>query len=243
MRRFVQAFGIEDDLPARLDPSLREALAAYPDHYNLGKGDVASAILCRDGTPQVERLQWGIVPRWSKTPDTPYTTVTARLERAARSRIFAAPWKSQHCVIPLSGYYKWDRSRKPAQPYYIHHADGEVLLAAGLWERWERGEPALLSFSMLTHANAAIPAPLTADGPIFLDGDRWRSWLRGPRLFPAAFLARAPQPALLAYPVSAAYQRRERNDYTLLEPVDADAARLGDAADAGADEDEDDEDE
>lgn len=239
MRRFVQAFGIEDALPAQLDASLRAALAAYPDHYNLSKGDLATAILCRDGVAQVERLQWGIVPRWSKTPDTPYTTVTARLERAARSRIFAAPWKSQHCVIPLSGYYKWDRSRKPAQPYYIHHADGQVLLAAGLWERWERGEPALLSFSVLTHANAAIPPPLTADGPIFLSGDRWRSWLRGPRLFPTAFLARAPQPPLLAYPVSSAYQRRERNDYTLLEPVDADAPGRGD--DAEADEEEDDE--
>lgn len=237
MRRFVQAFGIEDALPAQLDATLRAALAVHPDHYNLGKGDIAATIVCRDGVAQVERMQWGIVPRWSKTPETPYTTVTARLERAARSRIFAAPWKSQHCVIPLSGYYKWDRSRKPAQPYYIHHAQGEVLLAAGLWERWDRSEPALLSFSVLTHANAAIPAPLTADGPIFLSGDRWRSWLRGPRLFPAAFLARAPQPPLLAYPVSSAYQRRERNDYTLLEPVDADAA-WRDGAEVDEEEDE-----
>ncbi|MCC4597626.1 SOS response-associated peptidase [Xanthomonas campestris pv. phormiicola] len=189
MRRFVQAFGIGDALPAQLDPPLRAGLAAYPDHYTLGKGDVATALVCRDGAAQAERLQWSIVPRWSKTPDTPYTTVTARLERAARSRIFAAPWKSQHCVIPLSGDCKWDHSRKPAQPYYIHHAEGEVLLAAGLWER---GEPALLSFSVLTHANAAIPPPLTADGPIFLSGERCRSWLRGPRLFPTALLARAP---------------------------------------------------
>jgi putative SOS response-associated peptidase YedK len=240
MRRFVQAFGVEDDLPARLDPALRHALAAYPDHYNLGQGDVASVLVCADGTAHVQRMLWGIVPRWSKTPETPYTTVTARLERAARSRIFAGPWKRQHCVIPLSGYYKWDRSRKPAQPYYIHHAEGQVLLAAGLWERWERGEPALLSFSVLTHANPAIPAPLTADGPIFLEGERWRSWLRGPRLFPAAFLARAPQPELLAYPVSSAYRRRERNDYTLLEPVEADAVAAGDAMEAGEGEDEED---
>ncbi|UKE73906.1 SOS response-associated peptidase [Xanthomonas graminis] len=238
MRRFVQAFGIEDALPTQLDPPLRAALAAYPDHYNLGKGDLATAIVCHDGVARVQRLRWGIVPRWSKTPDTPYTTITARLERAARSRIFAAPWKSQHCLIPLSGYYKWDRSRKPAQPYYIHHAQGEVLLAAGLWERWERGEPALLSFSVLTHANPAIPAPLTADGPIFLSGNRWRSWLRGPRLFPTAFLVRAPQPTLTAYPVSSAYRQRERNDYTLLEPVDSAAAWPDDGADAEEDEDD-----
>ncbi|KTF41139.1 SOS response-associated peptidase family protein [Xanthomonas translucens] len=47
-----------------------------------------------------------------------------------RSRIFAAPWKSRHCLIPLSGYYKWDRSRTPAQPYYIHL---EPVDAAAAW--------------------------------------------------------------------------------------------------------------
>lgn len=239
MRRFVQAFAIEEDLPAQLDPALRAAMAAHADHYNLGKGDIATVIVCRDGAAQVERLHWGIVPRWSRTADTPYTTVTARLERAASSRIFAKPWKDQHCIVPLSGYYKWDRSRRPAQPYYIHHAQGQALLAAGLWEHWERDGQALTTFSFLTHANAAIPAPLTADGPIFLGADRALAWLRGPRLFPAAFLKTAPQPALLAYPVSPAYRQRERNDYTLLEPADlGDAAEFaGDTPDEDADDD------
>ncbi|UNU11475.1 SOS response-associated peptidase family protein [Xanthomonas translucens] len=105
MRRFVQAFGIEDVLPTQLDPPLRAALGSYPDHYNLGKGDIATAIVCHDGVAQVQRLQWGIVPPWSKTPDTPYTAVNARLERAARSR-------------------------NPAQPYYIHL---EPVDAAAAW--------------------------------------------------------------------------------------------------------------
>ncbi|KWV16333.1 hypothetical protein [Xanthomonas translucens] len=62
--------------------------------------------------------------------------------------------------------------------------------------------------------------------------------MRGPRLFPTAFLVRAPQPTLTAYPVSSAYRRRERNDYTLLEPVDSAAAWPDDGADAEEDEDD-----
>ena len=146
----------------------------------------------------VERFRWGLVPRWSKQPSTRYTTVTARMERASKSRIFGKPWKSQHCVIPLSGYYKWDRSSRPHTPYFIHARDGAALLAAGLWELWEHEGDRLHSFSVLTHPNPAIPPPLTADGPIFLSEHSWTHVAR------ACLLSRCV-PALAVQPDLASY--------------------------------------
>ncbi|RZA24565.1 MAG: hypothetical protein EOP92_44030, partial [Lysobacteraceae bacterium] len=35
-------------------------------------------------------------------------------DRAARSRLFKDAWEHRHCVVPLNGYYKWDRSARPA---------------------------------------------------------------------------------------------------------------------------------
>lgn len=224
MRRFVQAITSSTDLPENWPAEAREAIAAFPDHYNLGKGDEAWVVRSVDGALHAARMRWGLIPRWSKTPETPYTTVTARLERAARSRIFGKPWQTQHCLVPMTGYYKWDRTVRPAVPHFIQAEDGQVLCAAGLWERWEREDAEDLpfeSFALLTHPNAAIPAPLTPDGPVFIFGLAERAWLGGPQLLAGAALRLATTPTLSSYPVSHSYRNRARSDYTLIEPREA----------------------
>lgn len=230
MRRFVQAFASSSDLPENWPAEVREAIAGSPDHYNLGKGDEAWVVRSVDGTLHAARMRWGLIPRWSKTPETPYTTITARLERAARSRIFGKPWQTQHCIVPMTGYYKWDRTVRPAVPHFIQAEDGQVLCAAGLWERWEREDaedPPFESFTLLTHPNAAIPAPLTPDGPVFISGLAERAWLSGPQMLAGAALRLVTTPALSSYPVSQAYRDRERSDYTLIEPREASNYLMG----------------
>ena len=221
MRRFVQAFSSISDLPASWPSAMRAVVGTCPDHYNLGKGDEAWVLRHVGGILTATRMRWGLIPRWSKTPETSYTTITARLERAARSRIFGKPWQTQRCLIPMTGYYKWDRSVRPPIPHFIQAQDGHVLCAAGLWERWEQDEaedPPFESFTILTHPNAVIPAPLTPDGPVFVEGTAAKNWLSGPSMLAGHTLRRSKTPALGSYPVSHAYRDRARSDYTLIEP-------------------------
>ena len=103
MRRFVQSFSSGDGFPAGFPPALAQSLAAAPDRYNIAVRKPASVIVLEDGEPVAREFQWGLIPRWSKTPETPYTTVTARLERAARSRLFKQAWDTRHCAVPCSG--------------------------------------------------------------------------------------------------------------------------------------------
>jgi putative SOS response-associated peptidase YedK len=125
----------------------------------------------------------------------------------------------------MTGYFKWDRQRKPPWPHFIQTRDGTALLAAGLWERWE-GEDgtSLLSFAVLTAPNLAIPAPLTQDGPIFLEGRSAIRWLTRSISSPRSLLRHAQVPDLESYPVSRAIAKTDADDYTLLEPVDPDEA-------------------
>lgn len=217
MRRFVQTF-VQDALPGALPAEVSAALAGTPERYNIAVRKPAAVIFDRGDGLRVEEFDWGLIPRWSALPETKYTTVTARLDRAPRSRIFRRPWESRRCAVPMNGYYKWDRSAVPAHPYFIQARDGEVLFAAGLWDHWEKGRPEVYSFAVLTHANTAIPPPLVPDGPVFLPAGRVAEWIAGPRS-PMRFLARTAQPALEAYPVGRAIARRDVDDYTLLEPV------------------------
>ena len=54
MRRFVQAFASSSDLPENWPAEVREAIAASPDHYNLGRGDEAWVVRSVDGALQTE---------------------------------------------------------------------------------------------------------------------------------------------------------------------------------------------
>ena len=219
MRRFVQSFS-EDNLPTgRAARDVPAALRECPDRYNIAVRKPAAVMFDRGEGVRVEDFDWGLIPGWSAKPETKYTTVTARLDRAPRSRIFKRPWEQRRCVVPMNGYYKWDRHAKPPQPYFIQAQSGRVLFAAGLWDWWHREEPHVYSFAILTHANTAIPPPLTQDGPIFLPPDKLVAWIEGP-WFPQRFLATMPQPALEAYPVSRKIRDRDADDYTLLDPVD-----------------------
>lgn len=220
MRRFAQAIGDAGSVPG-LPADLAAALVDAPDRYNIGKGKPAS-VLTRDSSGKVDvaDMTWGLVPRWSKAPSTPYTTVTARLDRAPKSRIYAQAWKQRPCVIAMTGYYKWDRQRRPPWPLFVQRRDGLALLAAGMWERWRGEDGELDSFSVLTAPNPAIPSPLTPDGPVFVGPDTAMDWLFGALETPAALRQRAQTPALEAYAVGRAFRDLQRDDYTLLEPVD-----------------------
>lgn len=217
MRRFVQAIA-EEAVPSLFSREIAQLMASAEPRYNIASGQDALALVLRDGDVAVQAMRWGLVPRWSKLPETSYSTITARLARAPSSRIFARPWSGQRCVVPMNGYYKWDRSGAKPVPHFIQSRTGDLLFAAGLWDLWEREPPPLASLSLLTMPNEAIPSPLSPDGPLFLPTASVMDWLRGPAPDQAR-IAKTPQPALESYPVSRRIRSRDADDYTLLEPA------------------------
>ncbi|MCD9095694.1 SOS response-associated peptidase [Luteimonas fraxinea] len=221
MRRFVQAIAA-DAVPGALSADIGVALSDAPPRYNIASNGDARVLLMHDGEVAVDTLRWGLVPRWSKLPETAYSTITARLNRAPTSRIYARPWASRRCVVPMNGYYKWDRSGARPVPHFIQARSGELLFAAGVWDLWERELPPLASFALLTMPNTAIPRPLSPDGPLFLPASKLFAWLSDPAPDPTR-IAGTPQPELEAYPVSKRIRSRDVDDYTLLEPAPPDA--------------------
>ena len=227
MRRFVQSFSAEG-MPRGVPADVARALVESPDRYNIAVRKPAAVVLDRGEGLVVEDFDWGLIPSWSKLPETKYTTVTARLERAPRSRIYKRPWETRRCIVPMNGYYKWDRSEAGPQPYFIQSTAGRVLFAAGLWDFWHREEPHVYSYAVLTAPNDAIPAPLWPDGPVFVRPDKIADWIKGPMLA-QRFLSKMAQPALEAYPVSRRIRSRDVDDYTLLDPVDPNEDAVADA--------------
>ena len=236
MRRFVQALSSGSGLAEAVPPGVREALAAFPDRYNIAIRCPAAVVFIQEQRWKVASMSWGLVPSWEKEANTRYSTQTARLERAARSRLYRSSWAQRRCVLPINGYYKWDRDSSPRQPWFIQAADGSVLFAAALWSLWGEAETGLLSFSVLTHENHGIPAPLVPDGPRFVPPALLAQWIQAEPSRAARWLLRQPQPELEAYPVSRRVANRKFDDYSLLEPLAATEA-FESAFEPGGDED------
>jgi putative SOS response-associated peptidase YedK len=241
MRRFVQSLA-DASIAASVPEGVRAALASLPGRYNVAIRGFAGIVFIQDGRWKVGEMSWGLVPSWEKEPSTRYSTQTARLDRAPSSRLYRRAWATRRCLLPINGYYKWDREVKPMQPYFIQAASGEVLFAAALWALWGGEEDGLLSFSVLTHENDAIPAPLVPDGPRFVPPAKLSEWIFAEPGKAARWLLAQPQPALEAYAVSRKVANRKLDDYSLLEPLAATEA-FDAAFDFGGDDDDLDEDE
>jgi putative SOS response-associated peptidase YedK len=233
VRRFVQALSSGSGLPPSLPDGVRRALVELPDRYNISVRQPAGVLLAIDGLWHVGPLLWGLIPSWEREPATRYSTQAARLERAPRSRMYRRAWAARRCIVPMTGYYKWDRGEARRQPYFVQASDGSVLFAAGLWECWqgtqatecEEGDDAppvepVYSFTVLTHPNDAIPAPLTPDGPVFLPSDQFDEWVTADPRRAMRLALRVPTPALEAYPVSRRVADRRIDHFSLLEPAD-----------------------
>ena len=94
-----------------------------------------------DGTAEAVKVQWWLLPFWSKEPRVKYSTFNARVETVAKAASFRDPFKRRRCLIPAAGWYEWQETPTGKQPWYIHSANSEVSMLAGLWDRWEKDGP------------------------------------------------------------------------------------------------------
>lgn len=73
--------------------------------------------------------------------------------------VWTEPRKNLRCVIPIQGYFEWQKSKKEKPVYFVHLKDKPLLFLAGLYahnqnyndtEIVEDGQDYLLTFSIVT---------------------------------------------------------------------------------------------
>ena len=161
-------------------PKLGEPFAA---RYNVApqQGNPANYVpavrQAEDGGLELVRLQWWLLPFWSKEPRIKYATFNARVETVAKAASFREPLKRRRCIIPALGWYEWQELPPGKLPWYLHGADGELLAFAGLWDRWEGATGAIESCSIIVGpANAAF-GKIHDRMPFVLSAERADRWL------------------------------------------------------------------
>lgn len=177
-----------------------------------------------DGTAEAVKLQWWLLPFWSKESRIKYSTFNARIENVVKAASFRDPFKRRRCLIPAAGWYEWQETQGSKQPWYIHPANGEAAMLAGQWDRWEGEGQVIESCTIVIGpANNAISA-FHDRMPFVLTPDHYDPWLD--RAVTDAeqimkLLQPVPENALDCYPVSTRVSSARNQGPELIEPINA----------------------
>lgn len=123
----------------------------------------APVLVAASDSPVPQLMKWGY-----QLPNT--LVINARAETAAEKPLFRESIGTRRCLIPSTGFYEWDISKRK----YLFTLPGEpVLYMAGLYER--RGSEDC--YCILTTAPNASMRPIHDRMPLVVPRVRMQDWL------------------------------------------------------------------
>jgi putative SOS response-associated peptidase YedK len=171
MARLLEA-GLAEDVDPTGHPS-----------WNVGPTRRIDGVAEVEGARVLDRYRWGLIPSWAKDASFGARTFNARSETAATKPSFRAAWKVRRLLIPIDGFYEWDRRGpgKPA-PHYFTRADERPLVVAGLFESWHdpaapEDAPAVRSATVLTTQAGEDMDGIHDRMPVVLEQGAFDLWL------------------------------------------------------------------
>ncbi len=219
--RFTQAYTWAEVIEFyRLVDEIAPKLSAS---WNVAPTHNAGVIVLGGNGPLFQPMRWGLVPSWAKDPSIGSKLINARAETLGEKPAFRQALKLRRCVVPITGFYEWQRQGRGKQPYFVASADGKPLTLAGLWEEW-RG---LLTFTIITVPANECLAPIHDRMPAILSPLEALDWLKKGD---TALLKPYPPRLLSAWPVSARVNSPANNDARLIENISPEDNTLGPAS-------------
>lgn len=169
-------------------------------------------------------LRWGLVPSWAKDPAIGTRMINARSETVTEKPAFRAAFRRRRCLVPMSGFYEWQRAGGRKVPHFVRLLNAEIFAAAGLYESWpgNDGEEPVESYTILTTAANELMRALHDRMPVLLHERDYEAWL-DPKNEKTATLSGlfAPFPAeeMRAYAISTRVNNARYDDAGLIEPA------------------------
>jgi len=222
--RFVGAFSAEvlmDEMSealsgANMTLSLAEDKTLFAPNFNTAPTHTVPILRHEESVVVVDPMQWGLVPSWSKDPSVGSKMINARSETITEKPSFRQSVPGRRCIIPMSGFYEWDRSDpKRKIPYFVTREDGHLMLVAGIWTP----SPALdgrHTFSLITRESVDDLSYIHSRSPVELHADDALEWMCNP-VPPLELFQPEIQPRFSARKVSTLVNSVRNNSASLLD--------------------------
>ncbi len=141
--------------------------------------DLAAVVPNPDSEGSILRLlKWGLKLPWEKGPDNGPKLINARSETVDEKHAFKDAFAQRRCLIPVDGFFEWQKRNNGSQPYYFSHKDNRPFALAGIFESHEYpGNRIIESCTILTTAANKLMRPIHHRMPLILQEADWKFWL------------------------------------------------------------------
>lgn len=130
---------------------------------------------------QFEKMNYSLVPSWSKESKVKFATHNARIETILEKPTWKKPFVTKRCLVPISEFIESIYTEKWAGNL-VRFSDvhGHFLTAAGIWDEWidPQTKKTTHSFSIITDEPPEFVEKSGHDRcPVFLKKQAFSSWL------------------------------------------------------------------
>ena len=181
---------------------------------------VAPVIVNDHGAMKLTPMKFALVPSWSTEAKPKFATHNARIETILDKPTWRKPFVSNHCVIPMTGFYE-SVYEGPLKGHVIKFegVNQRILYTTGIYDFWqdkEKPENSFFSFSILTRDPSTFILDHGHDRtPIFIDKKFIPAWLQNKlstgEIMKSQLLANAYHPELTVQidrPLKAGWEKR-----------------------------------
>jgi putative SOS response-associated peptidase YedK len=159
-------------------------------HFNIAPTDLAP-VVTNEPERALAQMHFGLQPFWAKGAASSATDeaktnakrksaslINARVETIATKSAYKKALENRRCIIPVSGYYEWQKVGGKKQPLFIHAKDGKFIPLSGVWERWTtRDGEVIESFAIVTRSAAGFMAGIHDRMPLEVPKEAIDLWL------------------------------------------------------------------
>jgi putative SOS response-associated peptidase YedK len=193
----------------------------YRQRFNLAPSLLAPIVRHdSEGKPELVSFRWGFQPPWAKR-----SWINARSETVFQASAFKIAAQKRRCLVPAIGWYEWQGSKPPKQPY-CHHLDGFRPFAfAGIWTAREINGGWSHNFAILTRPATKYLERIHDRMPVILDPKHYDAWLSPGTVEPATLIVEPTAP-VSAYRVSTLVSRPENDGPECLRDSQSSPLRL-----------------
>ena len=203
----VEEFGLKLRVPEFDGPLLQ--------NFNVAPTHVVPILRVIRDEVVVDVMRWGLIPIWAKDPNIGSKMINARSETITEKPSFKGLVPEHRCIIPMSGFYEWNRDNPKAKvPYFVKRSDGRLMLSAGIWSDSPIVDEAR-TFSLITRDSVADLSAIHDRSPVEFTAQDAVEWMSAAQP-PLELFSPEHQPRFSSVRVSTRVNSVRNNDSDLL---------------------------
>jgi putative SOS response-associated peptidase YedK len=193
-------------------------------NFNVAPTHMMPAIT-QDEPTVLQLYRWGLIPSWAQDTKVGAMMINARIETLTEKPAFRNLISTHRCILPLDGFYEWQRQGKDKIPHRIITTDQEIFSVAGLWDRWRDPQTGkdIHSFTLITLPSNEMMTAIHDRMPAILTPENERLWIDTDLQGKEAMEVLVPYPSdkMSMYVVSNKVNSVRETGADLIEPYDS----------------------